>query len=92
MPRKSEQVQETLISYSPSGIFSLRKGRLATSWNMQAMSGRPILRSDLIRIFSSKLDPDNGSKRSVVAKVRIIGNDTDGITDLRLLEHAYLET
>lgn len=92
MQKRSEQTQETFISYSPAGIFSLRGGRLAASWSMQAMkSGNSIPRNDLIRIFSSKLSPDHDSRRSVVAKVRILDNDTDGVTKLQLLENSHLE-
>ena len=92
MPKQSKQTQETSISYSPAGIFSLQRGRLAASWSMRAMkSGNPIPINDLIRIFSSKLSPDHDSRRSVVAKVQILDKDTDGVTELQLLGHAYLE-
>lgn len=84
--------KETLLSYSPAGLFSIKGARLASSWTMRAMSGNPISKEHLMRIFSKKLRPGHGSTLEVIAKVKILSMDVDGVAELQLLEHAYLKS
>lgn len=84
--------RETLLSYSPAGIFSITGARLASAWTVRAISGNPISREQLMRIFSKKLSPNHHSRLEVIAKVKILSIDVDGATELQLLEHAYLKS
>lgn len=84
--------KETLLSYSPTGLFSIKGVRLASSWTMRAMSGNPISKEHLMRIFSKRLSPDHDSTMEVIAKVKILSMDVDGAAELQLLEHAYLKS
>ena len=80
-----------LLSYSPAGLFSIKGSELATSWNVLSMSGNRLSREHLMEVFSGKLRKALGSRSEVVAKVRILSTDTDGATELQLLEPAHLQ-
>ena len=80
-----------LLSYSPAGLFSIKGSELATSWNVLSMSGNQLSKEHLMEVFSKKLRKAISSRSQVVAKVRILGMDTDGATELQLLEHARLQ-
>lgn len=80
-----------LLSYSPAGLFSIKDSELATSWILRSISGSPLSREHLMEVFSNKLRKALSSRSQVVAKVRILGTDADGATELQLLEHARLQ-
>ena len=55
------------------------------------MSGNRLSGEHLMEVFSSKLRDALDSRSRAVAKVRILGTDTDGATELQLLEHTRLQ-
>lgn len=80
------------LCYSQTGVFSIDKGRLSSIWEARSISGGPISRENLVEIFLRRLRRSNDEKSVVVAEVEILNRDLDGVTRLKLLEHARLQS
>lgn len=89
---KAISSKETLLSCSSTGLFSIQEGHLAPTWTLRAMSGNPIPKEHVRKIFSKRMGQNHDSISKVIAKVKILSVDVDGAAELQLLEHAYLKS
>ena len=85
---------KTILTYSNTGAFSLKsRYTLSPSFETHSLNGRGVIpRDTLISIFSSRRKAVPGSRSPVIAKVEIVENGPDGVSRLRLLESARLES